>query len=450
MVIIQLLIVNEVEDSWRDDDTASYCEKEMGFSDEEQRQRLLAAGDLESTVKVAAAVSAPDDRFHMAYMVYFTLGMGFLLPWNAFITAVDYFSYVYPAAPVDRVFSVAYMSSCLLPLVLIVVLAHLSAAAIRINVGLAFFTAALVFPPVIDAVYVRGTRGLYGAYDATVGAVVVAGVADALVQGGVLGSASELPNRYMQAVVSGTAASGVLVSAMRIMTKSIYPQDATGLRRSANLYFAVSIVIMIICIICYNVANRLPVIQYYKNIKAQALQQEKNEKNQLAVAAWRSTLWDIFGRIKWYGFGIFLIYVVTLSIFPGYITEDVHSELLKDWYPIMLIAGYNVFDLIGKSLTAVYLAENATLAVGACVARLLFYPLFLACLHGPEFFRTEIPVTILTCLLGLTNGYFTSVIMILAPKTVPIQHAETTGIVLVLFLVSGLTTGSIVSWFWVI
>ncbi|KAG2321582.1 hypothetical protein Bca52824_014795 [Brassica carinata] len=57
------------------------------------------------------------------------------------------------------------------------------------------------------------------------------------------------------------------------------------------------------------------------------------------------------------------------KIFPGYITEDVHSELL----------------------------------------------------------RTEIHVAILTCLLGLTNGYLTSVLIILAPKSVPLKHFETAG-----------------------
>ncbi|CAN1852846.1 Equilibrative nucleotide transporter 1 [Linum perenne] len=145
-----------------------------------------------------------------------------------------------------------------------------------------------------------------------------------------------------------------------------------------------------------------------------------------------------------------LIYLVTLAIFPGYVTEDVKSEALKDWYPILLLSSYNVFDLVGKSLTAVYLLENSKVAIGSCFARLLFFPLFLACLHGPAFFRTEIPVTVLTCLLGLTNGYLTSVLMILAPKSVPLHQAETAGIVMVLFLTLGLASGSIVAWFWVV
>jgi len=249
--------------------------------------------------------------------------------------------------------------------------------------------------------------------------------------------------------VIGSVIAGVLVSVMRIVTKAAYPQDAHGLRKSAILYFIVSIVVMALCLVCYNVADRLPVVQYYRDIKLQALKEEES-CSIMSGSAWRKRLWNIVGRIKWFGFGIFLIYAVTLSIFPGYITEDVHSELLNDWYPIILITGYNVFDLVGKSLPALYLLENSNVVVGACAARLLFYPLFLGCLHGPEFFRTEVPVTVLTCLLGLTNGYLTAVLMMLTPKTVPIQYAETAGIVIVLFLVAGLVAGSLVSWFWVI
>ncbi|GLT36541.1 hypothetical protein SLA2020_109130 [Shorea laevis] len=391
-----------------------------------------------------------DDAFHFAYIIYFTLGVGFLLPWNAFITAVDYFSYLYPDVAVDRIFAVVYMLVGLTCLVFIIFYAHKSDAYVRINVGLVLFVVSLLVVPVLDAVYIKGRVGLYAGFYVTVGAIGLSGMADALVQGGLIGAAGELPERYMQAVVAGTAGSGVLVSVLRILTKAIYPQDEDGLRKSANLYFATGIVIMAICIVLYNIAHRLPVMKYYEQLKIQTINEEKQERGPLTGSAWRSTLWNIIGAVKWYGLGMVLIYIVTLAIFPGYITEDVHSAILKDWYAVLLITSYNVFDLVGKSLTAVYLLENAKIAIGACAARLLFFPLFLGCLHGPSFLRTEIPVTVLTCLLGLTNGYLTSVLMIMAPKSVQLRNAETAGIVMVLFLVVGLAAGSVIAWFWVI
>ncbi|XP_059656057.1 equilibrative nucleotide transporter 1-like [Cornus florida] len=407
-------------------------------------------GYSESSPLLPTNPNPPKDSFHLAYTIYFTLGAGFLLPWNAFITAVDYFSYLYPDAAVDRVFAVAYNLVAVVCVLFTVVYAHKSNSVLRINVGLGLFLVALLVVPIMDVFYIKGHAGLYDGFYVTVAAVGLSGFADALVQGGIIGSAGELPKRYMQAVIAGTAASGVLASFLRILTKAVYSQDSHGLRQSANLYFVVSIVMMFICIAFYNASHKLPVIKYYKDLKRQTVSEETKEKGVLTGALWRWTLWEIVMRVKWYGFGIFIIYVVTLCIFPGYITEDVHSQILKDWYPILLITGYNVFDLVGKSLTALYLHENAKVAIGASFARLLFLPLFFGCLHGREFFRTEIPVTVLTCLLGLTNGYFTSVLMILAPKTVQMQRSETAGIVIVLFLLVGLAVGSVVSWFWVI
>ncbi|KAG9447400.1 hypothetical protein H6P81_013528 [Aristolochia fimbriata] len=408
--------------------------------------------EVESQLLPPKSAEAPEDRFHLAYIVYFTLGTGFLLPWNAFITGVDYFDYLYPGVSVNRVFSVVYMVVTLVCLLLILGCAHKSSASFRINLGIALFVVSLLVVPVMDAVYIRGIRGLYSGYYVTVAAVGLAGVAEALVQGGVMGSAGELPERYMQATVAGTAASGVIVSLLRIFTKAIFPQNPQGLRSSACLYFGVSILFMAICLVCNNVAKKLPVIQHYNDLKLQAeLDEQDNEKDDdsLNGSPCTSTLRDIVGRIKWYCFGIVLVYCVSLSIFPGHVTADAHSQVLRDWYPVLLVTCYNVSDLLGKGLLAIYLIEDAKIAVAASIVRILFYPLFIICLRGPIIFQGEIPVAILTCLLGMTNGYFSGVLMILAPKRVALQHSETVGFVLVLFVILGLATGSVSAFLWV-
>lgn len=173
-----------------------------GEDDEEGKQLLLQGNG-------RGAGQPPEDAFLLAYAVYFILGAGFLLPWNAFITAVDYFAHLYPGANVDRVFAVCYMLLGLLSLLLIVLHgAHRSSPRFRINLGLALYVLCLLVVPVMDLLYIRGRTGLYLGYYVTVAAVSVSGLGDALVQGGVIGSAGELPERYMQATCAGTAASG--------------------------------------------------------------------------------------------------------------------------------------------------------------------------------------------------------------------------------------------------
>jgi hypothetical protein len=60
------------------------------------------------------ATPPPADCLGVGSFIFFTLGADFLLPWNAYITVVDYFAFLYPDASVDRVFSASYMLSCLL------------------------------------------------------------------------------------------------------------------------------------------------------------------------------------------------------------------------------------------------------------------------------------------------------------------------------------------------
>lgn len=153
-------------------------------------------------------------------------------------------------------------------------------------------------------------------------------------------------------------------------------------------------------------------------------------------------------KIRYAALGILVIYVVTMSIFPGYSSENVESVFFRDWYPILLITTFNAGDFVGKCLSAIYVPKSIGRATRGCMARILLYPLFTACIHGPKWLRSEFPVVFLTGILGISNGYLTTVLMILTPKLVPVEESVTVGIVMTLFLVIGLAAGSVVGWLW--
>lgn len=260
---------------------------------------------------------------------------------------------------------------------------------------------------------------------------------------------------FIQFIFHGT---GVLLSSLRIITKASLPHTPKGLQTSAHLYFMISSLIILGCIVCYNILDKLPIIKHYRHPTSpvNCSLQEDPPSTPTGVLCKASEpcsqpkFWDVWRRIRCLTFAILIIYTVTLSIFPGYLTENVHSKLLRDWYPIVLITTYNLSDLVGKCLTAAYVLKSTKKATCACIMRLLFYPVFAACIHGPKFLQTEIPMIFLTSALGVTNGYLTSVLMILAPRSVPASEAETAGIVMVLFLGIGLVGGSVLGWFWII
>lgn len=387
----------------------------------------------------------PRDTFKVAYTIHFLLGAGNLLPWNALITAADYFGHLYPSKHVERVFSVAYMSSSLLVLSLIIGLGGnskkiINSFRLRMNLGFSLLVLSLMVVLLLDWAWNgNGSEGRpNGAYGVTVASVVVCGLADGLIGGSLVGSAGKLPKQYMQAVFAGTASSGVLVSILRIITKASLPQTPQGLRTSANLYFLLSTFLLLCCIFCSNLLYKLPVMQQHYKLLG-------TENQNL-----RPNFWDVARKIRCPALGIFTIYTVTLSIFPGFMAENIKSVICKDWYPVILITIYNVFDLVGKCLTAAYVLESVGKATWACIARLMFYPLFTVCLHGPSWMKNEVIVAFLTIALGLTNGYLTSVLMILTPKSVPDSEAEVSAVVMALCLGMGLVAGSVLGWFWII
>ncbi|KAL2338387.1 hypothetical protein Fmac_012833 [Flemingia macrophylla] len=398
---------------------------------------------MEAVKLVSSDPSERPDTDRVAYIIHFLLGAGNLLPWNALITAVDYFAYLYPTKHIEKVFSVAYMISSVMVLLGMISWGGWSKTTLRLrmNLGFSMFVMSLMVAPVIDwtSSSTKLNERPSGAYGMTVAAVVICGLADGLVGGSLIGSAGKLPKQYMQAVFAGTASSGIIISILRIITKASLSQTPKGLKISAHLYFMVATVFLLCCIVFSNLQHNLPVMQQYH--------QRLHQESPLCTG---TKFWAVAGKIKGAAFGIFIIYIVTLSIFPGFIAEDLESKLLRDWYPIVLITVYNLADLMGKSLTALYVMQSITKAIWAATSRLLFYPLFVVCLHGPKWLKTEVPMVALTFLLGLSNGYLTSVLMILTPKSVPLSESELSAIVMTGFLGFGLVGGSVLGWFWIL
>ncbi|GKB20243.1 equilibrative nucleotide transporter 8-like protein [Tanacetum coccineum] len=117
-----------------------------------------------------------------------------LLPWNSLITAIDYSGYIYPEKHVEKVFSVAYMSSSLLVLVVMIKWSNLSRKVSfrgRMNIGFTMFLISLMITPTLG-----GSR-----FYVIVASVVVCGLADGLIGGSLIGSAGKLPKEYMQAIL---------------------------------------------------------------------------------------------------------------------------------------------------------------------------------------------------------------------------------------------------------
>lgn len=154
------------------------------------------------------------DKFKIAYILHFFLGAGNLLPWNALITAVDYFGYLYPDRHVEKVFSVVYMGSSLLVLVVLLRWGYFRrnlSLKLRMNLGFCMFVMSLMTTPVMNwALHKTGPEmSSSRSYYIVVSSVLICGLADGLIGGSLIGTAGKLPKQYMQAFFAGTASSGI-------------------------------------------------------------------------------------------------------------------------------------------------------------------------------------------------------------------------------------------------
>ncbi|KAI3814994.1 hypothetical protein L1987_14644 [Smallanthus sonchifolius] len=139
----------------------------------------------------------PNDTYHIAYIIHFLLGAGYLVPWNAFITAIDYFQYLYPTKHINKVFSVGYISAAVTVLFTLICWSRSS----RIKL------------PSVRTPDEFGSGFVYFGSDGGAGdglGVHGDGLADGLVGGSLVGATGVLPGRYMQAVFAGNATAGMV------------------------------------------------------------------------------------------------------------------------------------------------------------------------------------------------------------------------------------------------
>ncbi|XLR15587.1 hypothetical protein HN51_036565, partial [Arachis hypogaea] len=82
------------------------------------------------------------------------------------------------------------------------------------------------------------------------------GIADAHVQGGMVGDLSYMHPELLQSFLAGGAASGALTSALRLVTKAAFENSKDGLRKGAFLFFAITTFFELLCVILYAITDQ--------------------------------------------------------------------------------------------------------------------------------------------------------------------------------------------------
>jgi equilibrative nucleoside transporter 1/2/3 len=134
--------------------------------------------------------------------------------------------------------------------------------------------------------------------------------AGSFLQGGLFGLAGVMPATYTQAVMSGNGIGGVVVALLNIATLAC--NDVTT---SAAIFFAISVAIILACIVSYYSLLRLPIVQHYVKLSERSHVPLLAENS--AARSEKTSLWGTFHQIRLLAFLVGFNFLVTLAIFPG-------------------------------------------------------------------------------------------------------------------------------------
>ncbi|XP_077818260.1 equilibrative nucleoside transporter 2 isoform X3 [Macaca mulatta] len=142
----------------------------------------------------------------------------------------------------------------------------------------------------------------------------------------------------------------------------------------------------------------------------------------------KPSVFVVFQKIWLTALCLVLVFTVTLSVFPAITAMVTSSTSPGKWSqffnPICCFLLFNIMDWLGRSLTSYFLwpdEDSRLLPLLVCL-RFLFVPLFMLC-HVPQ--RSRLPTLFpqdayfitFMLLFAISNGYLVSLTMCLAPRS---------------------------------
>ncbi|XP_049939857.1 equilibrative nucleoside transporter 3 [Schistocerca serialis cubense] len=428
-------------------------------------------------VKPLFKVREPCDRFNLAYVIFYLLGMTTLLPWCFFITADDYWMYklrdvnqssfeIYDLdidqksdlqASFTAYLSVASTVPNTLFLVLNSLLSHRISLKIRMVGSVSIVVLLFIETTVLVKIDTDNWQEIF--FIVTLATVVVLNIASAVLQGGLFGIVAKFPSRYITAVVSGQALGGIFAALAEIVSLCI---GATPVN-SAFVYFMIADGTLILSLIAYLVLSRSVFFQYFTKEKeaVSTLQYEPATIEAIDRQPVREISYKTILSKMWvYGFSVWMTFFVTLSLYPSVTvlinsTKKGNGSAWNDIYfvPVVAYLIFSLCDYIGRITAGIlkWPRGSAWLIGLISILRVVFIPLFLMCNahprhHGmPLLINSDVYYIILMVIFGLSNGYLANITLICVPRVVDAAEQETASSMMAAFLGLGLACGSALS-----
>ncbi|GMP74938.1 hypothetical protein CsSME_00032181 [Camellia sinensis var. sinensis] len=168
-----------------------------------------------------------------AMVVCWILGLGSLVSWNSMLTIGDYYYNLFPKYHPSRVLTLVYQPFALGTMAILAYNESKIDTRQRNLTGYILFFISTFALLVLDLA--TSGKGGIGNFIGICIIVAAFGVADAHVQGGMVGDLSFMCPEFIQSFLAGLAASGALTSALRLITKAAFEKLNNGLRKGTSI-----------------------------------------------------------------------------------------------------------------------------------------------------------------------------------------------------------------------
>ncbi|XP_034525650.1 equilibrative nucleoside transporter 4 isoform X3 [Ailuropoda melanoleuca] len=429
-----------------------------------------------TVVSPAVEEPVPDDRYHAIYFAMLLAGVGFLLPYNSFITDVDYLHHKYPGTSIVFDMSLTYILVALVAVLLNNVLVERLSLHTRITAGYLLALGPLLFISICDVWLQLFSHDQ--AYAINLAAVGTVALGCTVQQSSFYGYTGMLPKRYTQGVMTGE-----------------------NERASTLIFFLVSAGLELLCFLLHLLVRRSRFVLYHTarprdsrpgcragyrvhhDVAAGDIHFEhqgpglassgspKDSPAHEVISSGRGSYtrfdvpqprvtrsWPSFRALLLHRYAvaraiwadmlsIAVTYFITLCLFPG-LESEVRHCVLGEWLPILIMAVFNLSDFVGKILAALPMDWRGTHLLACSCLRVVFIPLFILCVYpsGAPALRHPAWPCVFSLLMGISNGYFGSVPMILAAGKVSPKQRELAGNTMTVSYMTGLTLGSAVAY----
>ena len=412
------------------------------------------AYSVEITKSDTPPAEPPVDKMSLVYLGMIALGAGVLFPYNTVMAGSDYYDITWPDRNLKFYAPMAIsIASPFMQLVMVHLQQWFSYSS-RINVSFFVYSILIVVFP-ISVILLSNDAAFYVALII----FLAIGTVNAVLQSTLFAFGAMFPAVYTQALMAGNGWSGVTVSIARCITKYAFPANEEGYRNGTIVFFSLSAVITILCMVIYVFMRRSEFTSFYftENVKSdsssdatQALLSEAASATSLNTDPLPSPVEDapvvdktaVLHKVKFMGIHVMAVFIMTFLVFPGILFSIEPSIDLKDgWFGTLLVLEFNVFDMIGRSLPNVGLLFNASNVYIGVYARFLLYPFFLLFAHS-SIFHSSWWVVIFNAIFAASSGYMSSLVMMYAPSIVDDHEKPTAGAYMSMFLVTGILLGS--------